>query len=167
MPSRRARASLLPDPSSGGAPPPELGDIAIIDPLCSVFRRKLKGEGLKYTPERALILDVVMRFEGLFEAERVLEAVRESPLKVSKATVYRTLRLLQEAGIIQRVPFDDEHTHYQVVYGNSPKDVLIRLDTRELVQIDVPELVRWRDDLCARLGLVARGHRLQIFAEKP
>lgn len=165
MPPRRARAKSLPAPSADAAPP-GLDNIAIIDPLCSVFRRKLKGEGLKYTPERALILDVVMRFDGLFEAERVLETVRESPLKVSKATVYRTLRLLQEAGIIQRVPFDDEQTHYQVVYGHSPKDVLIRLDTRELVEVEIPELVGLRDAMCARLGLVARGHRLQVFAEK-
>lgn len=162
MSTRRERAKVPPTPAA----PADLGNISIIDPLCSVFRRKLKSEGLKYTPERALILDAAMRFDGLFEAERVLERVRQSPLKVSKATVYRTLRLLQEAGIIQRVPFDDEQTHYQVVYGHSPKDVLIRLDTHELLEIELPELVRLRDALCARLGLTPRGHRLQIFAEK-
>ncbi len=138
----------------------------ILDPLCAVFRRKLKSEGLKYTPERAQLLDTVMGFEGLFEAERMLERVKAKGFRVSKATVYRTLRLLQEAGIIQRVPFDDEHTHYQVVYGRTPRDVLIRLDTRELVEIDLPEVARLRDELCAKMGLVARGHRLQVFAEK-
>jgi Fur family ferric uptake transcriptional regulator len=106
--------------------------IQVFEPLCAIFRRELKAEGLKYTPERAQLLDTVMRFDGLFEAERVLEEVKALGFRVSKATVYRTLRLLQKAGIIQRVPFDDEQTHYQVVYGRTPKDVLIRLDTREL-----------------------------------
>lgn len=139
----------------------------VFEPLCAVFRRELKAEGLKYTPERAQLLDTVMRFDGLFEAERVLEEIKTLGFRISKATVYRTLRLLQKAGIIQRVPFDDEQTHYQVVYGRSPKDVLIRLDTHELVEVEVPEVVALRDALCKRLGLVARGHRLQIFAEKP
>lgn len=142
-----------------------LDDIAIIDPLCSVFRRRLRAEGLKYTPERAYVLDAVMRFEGLFEADRVLAEAKKAGVRVSKATVYRTLHLLQEAGIVQRVPFDDDHAHYQVVYGRTPRDVLIRLDTRELSEVEIPEVARLRDALCARLGLVPRGHRLQIFAE--
>lgn len=140
--------------------------VQIFEPLCAVFRRELKAEGLKYTPERAQLLDTVMRFDGLFEADRVQEEVKALGFRVSKATVYRTLRLLQKAGIIQRVPFDDEQTHYQVVYGRSPKDVLIRLDTRELIEVELPEVVRLRDELCRKLGLAARGHRLQIFAEK-
>ena len=152
------------------APPPSSqGDdlsVQVFEPLCAVFRRKLKAEGLKYTPERAQMLDTVMRFDGLFEADRVQEEVKTRGFRVSKATVYRTLHLLQKAGIIQRVPFDDEQTHYQVVYGRSPKDVLIRLDTRELVEVELPEVVKLRDALCKKLGLVARGHRLQIFAEK-
>lgn len=140
--------------------------VQVFEPLCAVFRRELKAEGLKYTPERAQMLDMVMRFDGLFEADRVLAELKRLGLGVSKATVYRTLHLLQKAGIIQRVPFDDEQTHYQVVYGRSPKDILIRLDTRELVEVEMPEIVALRDALCRKLGLEARGHRLQIFAEK-
>ena len=139
-------------------------DIEIIEPLCAVFRRKLKSEGLKYTPERARILDTVMEFDGVFEAERVLDRVRKGPIRVSKATVYRTIRLLQEAGIIQRVLFDQEQSHYQLVYGRKPGDLIVRMDTREIIPIDVPELIAIRDQLCERLGLRPNGHRLQIFA---
>src|SRR6185295_7547908 len=67
----------------------------VFDPLCSVFRRKLKAEGLKYTPERAQILDTVIRLgeskgtrsngAGLFEVDRVLSEVRQGGFRVSKA----------------------------------------------------------------------------------
>lgn len=154
---------------------PPATSFTVFDPLCSVFRRKLKAEGLKYTPERAQILDTVIRLgdakssqtngAGLFEAERVLSEVRQGGFRVSKATVYRTIRLLQEAGIIQRVPFDDEQSHYQVVYGTSAHDLVIRLDTREAISIDVPEVQALREAVCKRLGLTARGHRLHIFAD--
>lgn len=143
------------------------GELEIIEPLCAVFRRKLKSEGLKYTPERAQVLDTVMRQDGVFEAETILKLLKGGKVRVSKATVYRTIRLLQEAGILQRVLFDDdpEQSHYQLVYGQRPHDLLIRVDTREAVTIQVPELIELRDRLCAKLGLSPVGHRLQIFAK--
>lgn len=143
----------------------DLGEgLEIIEPLCAVFRRKLKAEGLKYTPERAQVLDTVMRFEELFDAERVIEEVKKSNTRVSKATVYRTIKLLQDAGIIQRVLFDEEQVHYQLVYGRRPLDMIIRMDTGETIAVELPELVALRDALCRRMGLEPQGHRLNIFA---
>jgi Fur family transcriptional regulator, ferric uptake regulator len=136
----------------------------IIEPLCAVFRRKLKAEGLKYTPERARILDAVVGRDGLFEAEELLATVKAAGFRVSKATVYRTIRLLQDAGIIQRVLFDEDQAHYQLVYGRRPHDLLIRLDTRQVEAIEVPEMLALRDRLCRERGLEPQGHRLQIFA---
>jgi Fur family ferric uptake transcriptional regulator len=140
--------------------------LEVVEPLCAVFRRKLRSEGLKYTPERAQVLDAVLRFEGLFEAERVIEAVRSSGIRVSKATVYRTIKLLQDAGIIQRVPFDDEQAHYQVVYGHTPQDLIIPLDGGRAIPVELPEIVTIRERACARFGLTPKGHRLHIFAVK-
>lgn len=148
-----------PEPDEPLAP-----DLEIVEPLCSVFRRKLKAEGLKYTPERAQILDSVIRIDGVFEVEGLIDTLRKGPLRVSKATVYRTVRLLQEAGIIQRVLFDQEQSHYQLVYGRKPSDLVIRMDTRQIIPIDVPELVAIRDAICKRLNLEPKGHRFQIFA---
>ncbi|HYE63757.1 MAG TPA: Fur family transcriptional regulator [Phycisphaerales bacterium] len=141
--------------------------LEVFEPLCSVFRKKLKAEGLKYTPERAQVLDTVLSFDGLFEADRVLETVRKSGFRVSKATVYRTIKLLQEAGIIQRALFDEEQTHYQVIYGKRANDSIIRMDTGQTIEIDVPELAALRDRICRERGLDPKGHRLTIFAVKP
>ncbi len=139
-------------------------DIRIIEPLCAVFRRALKAEGLKYTPERAQVLDTIMRFDGVFEADRLLDELRASEFRVSKATIYRTLKLLQDAGIIQRVLSDDDHAKYQLCYGSTPHDQLIRLDTGEVIDLELPELVALRDRICREHGLEPEGHRLQIFA---
>jgi Fur family ferric uptake transcriptional regulator len=144
--------------------------VEIAEPLCAVFRRKLKSEGLKYTPERARVLDAIVRMDGLFDAERLLAALRDGgarEVRVSKATVYRTIRLLLEAGIIQRVLFDEDQAHYQLVYGRRPMDLLIRMDTGTVEAIDAPELLALRDRLCRERGLEARGHRFQVFASAP
>jgi Fur family ferric uptake transcriptional regulator len=203
-------------------PPQDPGDddIRIIEPLCAVFRRKLKSEGLKYTPERAYILDAIMRRAmeadaaasepakpngspfasaaapasrpgskgpgkmsgkmsgktgqgptgvrkgGVFEAEELVEAMRKQGFRVSRATVYRTIKLLAEAGIIQQVLFDTDQAHYQLAYGRASSGLLVNVDTNEITPIDVPELAAIRDRICRERGLVAEGHRLVIYGRR-
>lgn len=139
-------------------------DLEVLSPLCAVFRRHLKSLGQKYTPERAQILDVLMRMDDLFQADQLLDRMRREGHNVSKATIYRTIKLLQEAGIIQQVLVESEHAHYQLAYGRRPRDLLVRVDTNEVVTIEIPELIELRDRICHERGLVAQGHRFQIYA---
>jgi Fur family ferric uptake transcriptional regulator len=140
------------------------GELEIVEPLCAVFRRALKDEGLKYTPERAQILDTIIRIDGLFEADALLERLKDDGFRVSKATVYRTIKLLEDAGLIQRVLFDREQSHYQLVFGKKPNTLLVRTDTGDVEAIDIPELAAIRDRICKERGLEAQGTRFQIFA---
>lgn len=141
-------------------------DLEIIEPLCAVFRRSLKDEGLKYTPERAAILDAIIQMDGLFDAEQLQDRLKDQSHRVSKATVYRTIKLLQDAGILQRVVFDQDQARYQLVYGAKPNDLLIRVDSDEVLALDLPELIELRNRICAELGLEPTGHRLHIFARQ-
>ncbi len=136
----------------------------IFEPLCAVFRRRLKAEGQKYTPERARVLDAVIRMEGPFEAEQLVADLRDSGYRVSKATIYRTIKLMQDAGIVQRVLGGDDVPRFQMIYGSRPDDTVVRVDTDEIISIDVPELIELRDKICAKLGLTPTSHRFQIFA---
>lgn len=151
-----ASARSQPNPP---APLPEL-----IEPLCAVFRKALKNVGQKYTPERAQILDAVVRKEGIFEAEQLLAELKTTTFRVSKATVYRTLKLLLDAGIIRRVLVSDEQAHYQLVYGRRPNDLIIVVDSGKFIEIEVPELTALRERLCKEHGLTPQGHNFQIFA---
>ncbi|MEM1071600.1 MAG: transcriptional repressor [Planctomycetota bacterium] len=139
---------------------------AVVEPLCAVFRRQLKSENQKYTPERARVLDAVIQMPGLFDAEQLIAALSESGYRVSKATVYRTIKLMQDAGIVQRVIAAGDQPRFQLVYGAKPNDLIIRVDTNETISIDVPELIRLRDLICEAHGLTASGHSLQIYATK-
>lgn len=160
-------------PSSTAA---ALGDdlpLEVFEPLCAVFRRALKGEGLKYTPERAHVLDTIIRCDGPFQAEQIVEAVRDvrvppggQRLRISKATVYRTIKLLLDAGIVQRLPLDNEQGVYHLVYGRRPSDMIIRTDTREMIPLELPELAAMVERACKARGLKPKGHRLHIFADK-
>jgi Fur family transcriptional regulator, ferric uptake regulator len=150
-------------------------EIAVFEPLCAVFRRTLKQEGLKYTPERARLLEAVIAMEGPFEAEKVMGQVRGvtggsggggggGGLRISKATVYRTLQLLLQAGIIQRVLVTPQRSYYQLMYGRESTTLIIRTDSGELIVEAVPELRAICEKLCAKHGLTLAGHRLHVFA---
>ena len=143
---------------------PTDASLEIVEPLCAVFRQRLKAEGQKYTPERARVLDAVIRTDGVFEADALIADLAASGFRVSKATVYRTIKLMLDAGIIQKVLSDADNARYQLAYGTKPDDLIVRVDTDEYIRIDAPELIELRDRLCAQHGLKATGHRLHIYA---
>jgi len=145
------------------APDAQADTMDIIEPLCAVFRRGLKEEGLKYTPERARILDTIIAFDGLFEADQLLDALKSNGHQVSKATVYRTLKLLEKCSIVQQVLFDREQSHYQLAFGKQGNTLLIHVDSGEVETLEMPGLIELRDQICKARGLKAQGHKLQIF----
>ncbi|MDP7071052.1 MAG: transcriptional repressor [Phycisphaerales bacterium] len=140
----------------------------ILAPLCAVFRRHLKSCSLRYTPERADVLAAVMDSEDLFDADALLDRMRADGANVSKATVYRTLRLLQDAGIL--TPFmllDAKVTHYQLAYGRTPKDYLVCVRTGRFEAINSDEVVALRDRLADERGWEVSGHRFVIYGASP
>ena len=136
-------------------------------PICSVFRRYLKSKGLKYTPERAQILDAIIDRDNVFEVEELLLDMRGSNHRVSKATIYRTISLLVEAGIITQALFDSKQAHYRLIYGLEPRDHMVCMRTGRLVEFSNKEITELRDKICRELGWEPTGHRFQIYALSP
>jgi Fur family ferric uptake transcriptional regulator len=123
-------------PNAAGAVPEDL----LITPICAIFRRFLKRQGLKFTTERAQTLDVVLGKEGVFEAEDLLEEMKAAGHRVSRATVYRTLKHLLEAGIIREVLIDSNRAHYELAFGRAPKGHLVCVETQRIVEFPTTEL---------------------------
>lgn len=159
----------LHSPPMTPSPAPDSSSLQpILAPLCSVFRRYLKSQDLRYTTERADILEAVMNCEDLFEADSLMASMREAGSDVSKATVYRTLRLLQEAGIITPIMFlDAKQTHYQLAYGREPADFLVCTHTGAIKQVHSDAIIGLRERLAAEVGWSAVGHRFVIYGVSP
>ena len=136
-------------------------------PLCSVFRRFLKTRQLKYTPERADVLDAVIAWNDVFEVEELMTDMRRRGYRASKATIYRTIKLLQEAGIITQALFDSKQSHYQLIYGKAPRDYMVCMKTGKYLEFTDDELVALRNRICSEHGWAPVGHRFQIYAISP
>ena len=133
------------------------------EPVCALFRRYLHGQKLKFTPERAMILDAALRKEGLFEAETLVADLKEMGHRASRATVYRTLAHLQDAGVLKQVFFDNRQSYYEVIAGRSTHDYLICVDTGEVIEFDSEKLRALRDEICREHGYEPLSHQFHIF----
>ena len=144
-----------------------LGGLDVVMPLCAVFRKHLKSQDLKYTRERADILDTIMETDDVFEADMILDEMKKRGYGSSKATVYRTLKLLQDAGIITPVMLDARQTYYHLVYGREPLNFLVCLKTGERVRIADDRVQTLRDELCKEYGWHPVAHRMVIYGISP
>ncbi len=144
-----------------------MNDEPLMIPLCSIFRRFLKKQGLKFTSERAQILDAVLAKTGVFEAEQLLHEMRQGNHRVSKATIYRTLKHLLESGIINEVLIDPKQSHYELSFGRQPKGHLVCMETHQVIEFSVPELLAMRDKVCKQHGWEPLSFRFIVYGRSP
>ena len=102
------------EPTTTPPAPPAGPPIAAMAPLCAVFRRYLKSQHLKYTPERADILNSIIEADNVFEVDQLLMEMRRLGHRVSKATIYRTIKLLIEAGVVCKLSMPDGAPKYSL-----------------------------------------------------
>jgi Fur family transcriptional regulator, ferric uptake regulator len=138
-------------------------EVAPYEPICAIFRRYLHEQKLKFTPERAAILDAALRRTNLFDPESLVEDLKKAGQRASRATVYRTLNHLQDAGILKQVFFDNKQSYYEVIAGRQGHDYLICVATGRVIEFDSQRLRQLRDEICREHGFDPLSHRFQIF----
>jgi Fur family ferric uptake transcriptional regulator len=137
------------------------------EPVCAIFRRYLHDQKLKFTPERAMMLDAVLRKTQLFEPEQLVDDLKSLGHRVSRATVYRTLNHLQDAGIVKQVFFDNRQSYYQVIVGRETNDYLICVSTGRVIEFNSERLRQVRDEICREHGFEPLSHQFHVFGVSP
>lgn len=128
----------------------------------NIFREYLRGRGLKYTPERQTLLQEVLSNQEHFEAEQLLISLSQSGKRVAKATIYRTLPLLVECGIINQVQFGDSMARYEHTFGQEPHDHMVCRRCRRIIEFDSSDVLRLRAALSKQFKFEPISHRFQI-----
>lgn len=129
------------------------------------LRQHCRRRGMRFTQERVDVLRAVIEADGHFDPEEMLVFARTRGIRASRATLYRTLALLEDAGIIQQVLPGHRHRHYEYVFGRPAHDHIVNLATGEVVEFESDAVSRLGDDICRQRGLRAVRHRLLIYAE--
>jgi Fur family ferric uptake transcriptional regulator len=128
-----------------------------------VFREFIRKKGLRNTPEREQVVKVVFSIHDHFDVDELYSLLRGQNDKISKATVYRTIPLLLESGLIQEAYFEDGHLHYEHIYGHAHHCHLRCLDCGKVVEF-TDEAVQGVEDKVGDLyDFLVTGHKLDVY----
>ncbi|HEX8844196.1 MAG TPA: Fur family transcriptional regulator [Pyrinomonadaceae bacterium] len=128
-----------------------------------VFIEHLQKAGLKRTTQRELILDVFLRTEKHLSSEDLYRLVQAEDPTIGQTTVYRTLKLLTEAGLAREVRFGDGRTHYEHNYKHQHHDHMICMECGEIIEFFSAELEAIQDAMAAKHRFEVKQHLLRIL----
>ena len=127
------------------------------------FSDFLQQQGLKLTSEREALVREIFSIHYHFEADELLFKMKQNNVKISRATVYRTLELLVKSGLVRRVHLGEDHYHNEHVSGNSHHDHLICTTCGAVIEFHDEELERRQREICERKKFTPTFHNLQIL----
>jgi Fur family ferric uptake transcriptional regulator len=129
------------------------------------FMDFLGGKNLRVTAQRQAIIETAFSTRQHFTAEQLLAWSRRRDKSVSRATVYRTLPLLTESGLVREMDFGKDHKFYDPNYAEHPHhNHIICQDCEKIVEFDSAKIEKLENEISRRLGFALKAHRLQITA---
>jgi len=126
------------------------------------FSDYLARHQLRLTRERRAILEEMLQVRGHFVADQLLEHFRSKGRVVSRATLYRTLARLVEAGLVHKIEMAQGQARYEVMFGRHHHDHMICLTCGRLIEFESREIERLQEEICRRKGFTMTGHMHQI-----
>src|SRR2546426_1288079 len=129
------------------------------------FMDFLAQKNLRLTAQRQAIVDSAFATCQHFTAEQLLAWSRRRDKSVSRATVYRTLPLLTESGLVREMDFGKDHKFYDPNYAEHPHhNHIICQDCEKIVEFESSKIEKLENEISHRLGFSVKAHRLQITA---
>ena len=110
-----------------------------------------------------MILEEVLKRDDHFDADEFTSDLRQKGLKVSRATVYRTLDILNDIGIVYKSSFGHRHQHFEKMVGREHHDHMICLKCDKVIEFVDEEIEKRQDEICASHNFKPVRHNLQIF----
>ncbi|HEY6169720.1 MAG TPA: transcriptional repressor [Verrucomicrobiae bacterium] len=129
------------------------------------FAEFLGTKNLRLTSQRQAIIDTVFETDQHFTAEQLLAWSRRRDKSVSRATVYRTLPLLTESGLVREMDFGKDHKIYDSNYADHPEHShIICSDCDKIVEFESEKIARIETEISHKLGFSVKAQRLHITA---
>ncbi|MEJ7616665.1 MAG: transcriptional repressor [Pyrinomonadaceae bacterium] len=128
-----------------------------------VFHRHIQKAGLKRTAQRDLILDVFLRTERHLSSEDLYRLVQAEDPNVGQTTVYRTLKLLRDAGLAREARFGDGLTRYEHNYNHPHHDHMICTECGRNIEFFSAELEELQDAIAAQHNFETTNHSLRMW----
>jgi Fur family ferric uptake transcriptional regulator len=128
----------------------------------SRLERLCAEKGMRMTGQRRTIAKVLSEAEDHPNVEEVHRRASARDPRISLSTVYRTVRLFESAGILDRHEFGDGRARYEAS-GHGHHDHLINVKTGEVIEFSNEQIEKLQEAVARELGFKLIGHRLELF----
>ena len=129
------------------------------------FKALLLKEGLKVTTSRLIILDDILSNDSHRECEQIYEDLLNSDVKVSRATIYRTLDVLVKYKYVRKLDIGDGKVRYERKLGTKHHDHMICVETGDIIEFHNNEIETLQDEIAERNGYEIIRHVHQLFVK--
>jgi Fur family ferric uptake transcriptional regulator len=131
----------------------------------SRIERLCREKGLKMTKQRRVIARVLSESDDHPDTQALFRRASRVDKRISQATVYRTVRLFEETGILERLDFGDGPKRYEEAVGEH-HDHLIDIDSGEVIEFHNAEIERLQEEVARKLGFKLVDHRMELYGVK-
>ncbi len=123
---------------------------------------RCEAKGLRMTEQRRIIATVLETSEDHPDVEELYARAAARDPRISIATVYRTVKLFEEAGILDKLEFGDGRARYEDA-EREHHDHLIDMQSGEVIEFVDPEIEALQEKIAEKLGYKLKGHRLELY----
>src|SRR5687768_61403 len=134
-----------------------------VDSNIKQLNRYISQKGLKKSRQRDLIAEIALTSEGHTGVEEIYRRVRKKDPKVGFSTVYRTMKLLKECGLVSERHFGDGLARYEPVHEGEHHDHLICTSCGEIVEFEDEGIEQRQDAVASRHGYSVLSHKHEIY----
>ena len=128
-----------------------------------IFLEHIRAAGLRRTLQRDLILEIFLSTEEHLSSEDLYWLVHKQDPTVGHTTVYRTLKLLTEAGLAREVRFGDNKTYYEHHYNHEHHDHMICTECGKVFEFFSQEIENLQDQMADKFGFKPTHHSLRLW----
>lgn len=148
-------------PSSAGSGAE--GSAIALNDLRDRLEMYMHGEGLRWTHQRRIVTEIFFASEGHLTIEEVLRLARKKDPKIGYATVYRTLKMLDESGLASSRQFGDGMTRYEVAEDGHHHDHLICIQCGAIEEFEDDEIEALQEAIAQRYRFKLQSHKHELY----